>query len=253
MRPKRIVFLHGIGGLAQGFDAHVEYFKGRGMNAYASNQPGYGGQAIVEPYAFEQIAQVLYSHLAKAIDEPTIVVGHSMGGMLAQTLAILNATIAKPLNLIALVLAQSSPAFGSADGAFQRRFIADRTAPLDAGQTMLDVAKRLVPQMVAPNCPQVTREFCVSMMARVPADTYKAALSALVAFDARPHLHELKQPTLCLAAEFDKTAPPAVLEKLAAKLEKGSYYCLPGLGHLAPMESPEMFCNAIESFMEERL
>jgi 3-oxoadipate enol-lactonase len=253
MSTKRIVFLHGIGGLAQGFDAHVEYFKQRGMNAYAWNQPGYGGQALVEPYTFEYLAQLLYENLARAIDEPTIVVGHSMGGMLAQSLAIFNATSPRPLNLIALIIAHSSPAFGSVDGAFQRRFVADRVAPLDAGHTMLEVAQRLVPQMVAPNCPQAARAFCISMMGRVPAATYRAALSALVTFDARPHLHFLQQPTLCLAAEFDKTAPPLVLEKLAAKLPKGDYYCLPALGHLAPLENPEMFCKAIENFMEERL
>jgi 3-oxoadipate enol-lactonase len=253
MLAKRILFLHGIGGLAQGFETHVEYFKQRGMNASAWNQPGYGGQPLIEPYTFANLARLLYENLAKAIDEPTVLVGHSMGGMLAQSLAILNSSVPKPLNLVGLVIAHSSPAFGSADGAFQRRFVADRVAPLDAGQSMLEVAQRLVPQMVAPDCSPATREFCVSMMGQVPPDTYRAALSALVAFDARPYLHLLQPLTLCLAAEHDKTAPPSVLEKLAAKLPRGDYHCLAGLGHLAPMESPEIFCKAIENFMEERL
>jgi 3-oxoadipate enol-lactonase len=61
-------------------------------------------------------------------------------------------------------------------------------------------------------------------------------------------LHEITMPTLCLAAEHDKTAPPPMMEKLAAKLPNGLYTCLPRLGHLAPLEDPEQFCQAVEAF-----
>jgi 3-oxoadipate enol-lactonase len=249
----RIVFLHGIGGLAKGFDSHVAYFAQRGFDAIAFNQSGYGGQPLIEPYTFGAAAQVLYESLCALPSQATILVGHSMGGMLAQTLAIMNSNFNMPLNLAALVLAQTSPAFGNKDGLFQQRFIADRTAPLDAGKTMADVAAKLVPGMVGPNCPEVVRAFCTSLMAQVPAQTYRAALSALVTFDARPSLSLLSMPVLCLAAEHDKTAPAAVLEKLAAKLPTGYFENVPGLGHLAPFENPELFCQAIEHFLKKVL
>jgi 3-oxoadipate enol-lactonase len=247
----RIVFLHGIGGSAKGFDSHVAYFAQRGFAASAFNQSGYGGEPLIEPYTFGAAAKILYESLSIQPNEATVLVGHSMGGMLAQTLAIMNTTFDTPLNLIALVLAHTSPAFGNSEGEFQQRFIADRTAPLDAGKTMADVAAKLVPNMVGPNCPEVARIYCAEMMAAVPAQTYRAALSALVTFDARPHLSLLPMPVLCLAAEHDKTAPAAVLEKLAAKLPHGSFENLPGLGHLAPFEDPELFCKTIEHFLKK--
>jgi 3-oxoadipate enol-lactonase len=247
----RIVFLHGIGGIASGFDAHVAYFAQRGFEALASNQPGYGGEPLVSPYSFEAAAGVLYSRLCLCPSEPTVLVGHSMGGMLAQTLAIMNPTFATPLNLVALVLAQTSPAFGNNDGQFQQHFISDRTAPLDEGKTMADVAAKLVPSMVGPLCPEEIRSFCADLMAQVPAETYRAALGALVTFDARPHLASIGMPVLCLAAEHDKTAPASVLEKLASKLPQGHFRSLPGLGHLAPFENSEVFCKTIENFLKE--
>jgi 3-oxoadipate enol-lactonase len=247
----RMVFLHGIGGLAKGFDPHVAYFSQRGFSALATNQPGYGGEALINPYNFDEVSRVLYKRLKNNLNQPTVLVGHSMGGMLAQTLSIMNTTLDAPLNLVALVLAQTSPAFGNTDGQFQQRFVSDRTAPLDAGKTMADVAAKLVPSMVGPDCSEAIRTSCAALMAEVPSATYCAALGALVEFDARPHLSTLTMPVLCLGAEHDRTAPAAVLEKLAAKLPNGYFENLLGLGHLAPMESPELFCKAIENFLKK--
>jgi 3-oxoadipate enol-lactonase len=251
----RIVFLHGIGGLAVGFEPHVAYFKSRGFNALAYNQPGYGQEPLTLPYTFETIAQSLMAKLGSqgALDVPTILVGHSMGGMLAQTVAIMNATAVERLNLLGVVLAHTSPAFGNNDGQFQQRFVADRVAPLDAGKSMLDVAQKLVPSMVGPACDTNLQQNMITMMSQVAASTYRAALGALVQFDARPHLSRLSMPVLCLAAEHDKTAPPAVLEKLAAKLLHGAYECLPDLGHLAPLENPLVFCSIVEKFIQTQV
>jgi 3-oxoadipate enol-lactonase len=248
----RIVFLHGIGGLAAGFDPHVAYFRTRGFDAFAYNQSGYGQEPLIQPYTFETLALALLSRLGSqgGLNTPTVLVGHSMGGMLAQTVAMMNATRAMPLNLVALVLAHTSPAFGNSDGQFQKRFIADRVAPLDAGKAMLEVAQKLVPTMVAPNCDMTIQQSLITMMSQVPATTYRAALGALVEFDARAQLKTVTMPALCLAAEHDKTAPPSVLEKLAAKLAQGTYRCLPDVGHLAPLENPISFCTAVEKFIQ---
>jgi 3-oxoadipate enol-lactonase len=243
----RIVFLHGIGGLASGFDEHIAWFKDKGINALAINCPGYGGEPTLEPYNFTNITKHLIKTMASDRND-TIIVGHSMGGMLAQLIASADAQKSGGLNLKGLVLAHTSPAFGNQDGDFQQKFISSRTARLNKGQTMLDVARELVPSMVGPNCSAQRQEQCVAMMSQVPELTYREALSALVTFDARPQLQAITVPTLCLAAEHDKTAPPAMMEKLAAKLPNAKYYCLPALGHLAPIEDPQQFCQAIESF-----
>lgn len=245
----RVVFLHGIGGQAQGFDEHVAALNSHGFNAVAWNQPGYGGKALIEPYTFAAIAQQLINELsADGALEPTILVGHSMGGMLAQTVAIENYA-SKAIQIAGLVLAQSSPAFGNGEGEFQKKFVADRVAPLDAGKTMTDVAQKLVPHMVAPQTELNKIKAALALMSSVPQATYRAALSALVQFDARPSLALINMPVLCLAAEFDKTAPAAVLEKLATKLSRGQFECLMGVGHLAPTENPMLFCQSVEHFI----
>ena len=66
-------------------------------------------------------------------------------------------------------------------------------------------------------------------MARVPEATYRAALQAIVAFDRRAALAAIAVPTLCLAGEHDRTAPPEVMQRMAERIA-GAEYHLPGGG-----------------------
>jgi len=239
-----LVLLHGIGGGAAGFAWHVEHFRSRGWPALAWNQPGYGGTAAVEPYTLARVAQSLLDTLDRDGIERCIPVGHSMGGMVAQELYAL-----APARVAGLVLAHTSPAFGSPAGDFQRRFVEERTRPLDDGLTMTDVARRVVPGLLGKATGADAAHAATGLMAAVPPATYRMAIAALVHFDRRAQLPFIAVPTLCLAAEDDRTAPPAVLEKMATKIPGAVYRCLPGLGHLAPIENPQAFCEAIESFI----
>lgn len=240
-----VIFLHGIGGGARGFAQHVERLRGRGWPALAWDQPGYAGQDLVEPYTLARVAQALLEKLDREAIERCVPVGHSMGGMVAQELYAL-----APRRVAGLVLAHTSPAFGSPEGEFQRRFVEQRTRPLDEGLTMADVARSLVPGMVGPRASAEAIAAATALMSSVPAATYRKAVAALVNFDKRAQLAAIAVPTLCLAAEADTTAPPAVLEKMATKIPGAVYRCLPGLGHLAPIEDPQAFCAAIEPFID---
>lgn len=239
-----VVFLHGIGGGARGFAQHVERLRARGWPALAWDQPGYGGKETVEPYTLARVAQALLETLEREGIERCVPVGHSMGGMVAQELYAL-----APRRVAGLVLALTSPAFGSPEGEFQRRFVEQRTRPLDEGLTMADVARGVVPGLLGPHASAGAIAAATALMAAVPPATYRSAIAALVSFDRRAQLAAIAVPTLCLAAEADTTAPPAVLEKMATKIPGAVYRCLPGLGHLAPIEDPQAFCEAIEPFL----
>ena len=115
-----------------------------------------------------------------------MLVGHSMGGMVAQTML-----RRRPDGYSAVVLACTSPAFGNADGEFQRKFVADRIGPLDAGKTMADLAPGLVARMVGPAADPAGRAHAVAVMSAVPPETYRAAVRCLVTFDERANLGKI--------------------------------------------------------------
>jgi 3-oxoadipate enol-lactonase len=241
-----VVFLHGVGGGRQGWAAQQAHVAALGWRSLAWDMPGYGDSPMVTPYDFAHLAQALWQMLDAAHIDQAVLVGHSMGAMVA-----LQAWTQKPARIRGLLLAASSPAFGNSDGEFQKQFLAQRLAPLEAGKTMGDIADRLIPSMVAPGCTAPALALARQGMAAVAPETYRAALRALVQFEQRAALPTITVPVLSLAAEHDRTAPPAVMEKMAQKIPGARYACLAGVGHLLHCEQPEAFNAELEKFLKD--
>ncbi|MDO8375387.1 MAG: alpha/beta hydrolase, partial [Polaromonas sp.] len=140
---------------------------------------------------------------------------------------------------------------GKADGAWQQQFLQSRFAPLDQGLGMAGLANKLVPTMFAPDAEPARIAEAAALMARVPAESYRAALSAIVSFNRLAALGNIAVPTLCLAGELDLNAPPAVVEKMAGRIPDAAYVCLPQVGHIANLEQPALFNNAVLTFLKQ--
>jgi len=234
-----LFFLHGVGGGHHAWDAQLPYFSGLGYPSHAWDQPGYGHSPAVDPYDLAQIAAALARLIASLSHEPVVLVGHSMGGMIAQE------TYARyPALVRGLALCFTSPAFAGGGSAFSRQFIDERIAPLDAGRTMAQIAARLIPTMGSNSA------LAERVMAGVPPETYRKAVQLLTTFDRRKDLARIKVPTLLVAGALDRTAPPSVMEKMRNQIPGAEYVLLEGCGHLGPMDRPEAFNAALRAFLK---
>ncbi len=241
-----LVFLHGVGGGAHAWTEQLDVFAALGYRAVAWDMPGYGSSALIEPYTMASAADALARMIEQLGSRTTVVVGHSLGGMVAQEFA-----GAHRGRYQGLVLFATSPAFGKADGNWQQEFLAARLKPLDEGRTMAEVAARLVPSMLGEHAATGCAEQARALMAAVPPATYRAAMHVLVGFDRRAWLPAITVPTLVLAGERDGNAPPAVMQRMAEKIPAARYVELPGAGHLANMEQPDAFNDALRHFLAE--
>jgi pimeloyl-ACP methyl ester carboxylesterase len=239
-----VLMLHGVGGGRQAFAHQMQPLADAGFHAVAWDMPGYGHSATVDPYTFEELADECIELIDVLDPQKLVLLGHSMGGMVAQEVV-----ARAPERVAALVLTGTSPAFGKADGEWQRSFIAERTAPLDAGRTMADLAKLLVAQMVSPDASDSALNEAIAMMSGVPPLTYRSALQALMGFDRRANLALLAMPVLLIAGTDDRAAPPAVLEGMAGRIPRAGYVCLERCGHLQPIEQPAAFNDALLDFL----
>ena len=245
--PQTAVLLHGIGGGRSIWAHAVQALAAAGVRAIAVDLPGYGGSAAMPPGGVHLMAAAVVRLMDSLDLDRAVIVGHSMGGMVAQEIA-----AEWPRRVQGLVLACTSPAFGRAEGDWQARFVADRLAPLDQGLGMAGLAAQLVPAMVAPGTPPAVQAEAQAVMAKVPEATYRRILAAIVAFDRRAALPTISAPTLCLAAEHDRTAPPKVLRGMADRIPGAAYLELAGAGHIANVEQPQAFAQAVIDFVRRR-
>ena len=65
----------------------------------------------------------------------------------------------------------------------------------------------------------------------------------------RSSLAAIRVPTLLVAGEFDRNAPPEVMRKMADKITGAEFVSLAGLGHLMNLEAPEAFDATVLDFL----
>lgn len=237
-----LLFLHGVGGGHAAWDRQIPYFNARGHRALAWDQPGYGDAPLVEPYDFAQVAAALKRQIG---DEPVVLVGHSMGGFVAQ-----EAYARFPALIRGLVLCFTSAAFGGAGSDFARQFVAARVAPLEQGKTMAEIAARLMPSMRGSRSDPAGLALAERIMGGIPPETYRRAVHLLTTFDRRAELAAIRVPTLLIAGSDDRVAPAAVMERIAQKVPGAEYQLLEGCGHLGPMDQPDQFNETLAGFLE---
>jgi 3-oxoadipate enol-lactonase len=239
-----LVFLHGIGGAARAWRGQLDFFAGR-FHAIAWDMPGYGGSAPPAKCSIAALADALQDFLQQIEAAKPILVGHSIGGMIVQQLLAKNPHIAS-----AVVLAQTSPAFGKPDGDWQKAFIGARLGPLDRGETLASLAPSLVKELVGDDPDAGGMELAQDCMASVPEATYRATMLALMGFDLRDALKDIAVPTLVLSGTKDKNAPAPMMAKMASHIPSATYVELEGVGHLVNLERPATFNAALDHFLK---
>ena len=241
--PKTVLFLHGIGGNRESFADELPRLA-RFWRALAWDMPGYGPSPPIAPLTFEALAQAVVAVLDAERAEKAVLVGHSLGGMIAQE------TAARfPQRVSGLVLFATSAAFGGKDDTFKNEFLAQRLAPLKAGKTMPEIAAELTKGLFGPNPPEAARRRAIASMGAIPAASYRAALECIVTFNRTDDLARIACPALVLAAEHDRLAPPKTMERIAQRIAGASYRCIDGAGHLANFEQPAAFETVLDEFL----
>ena len=239
-----LVFLHGIGGAARAWRSQLETFGAR-FCAVAWDMPGYGGSSRLDRVSIATLAEALQDFLREIAAVKPILVGHSIGGMIVQQWLVNN-----PDSASAVVLAQTSPAFGKADGDWQRSFIEARLGPLDRGESMASLAPNLVKELVGDDPDPQGMTVARDCMASVPEESYRASMLALLGFDQRHALQDIKVPTLVLSGTKDKNAPAPMMAKMAGFIPSARYVELEGAGHLVNLERPRAFDAALDQFLK---
>jgi pimeloyl-ACP methyl ester carboxylesterase len=202
------------------------------------------------PYSAAMLAADT-AELLKALGIPKAhVMGHSMGGFIAQEMA-----LSYPKMVDRLILASTN--FG---GPNHLPITPEAMAVLsDVTSDPVTRFKNGLAVSTAPGWAENNSEMIEDWLAwRIANPVNPAAYQAqmaiglsLLAEDAcfEPRLANVQAETLILFGEHDKVVPPGNAELLAAKIPNSTIYLLPNAGHFFPIEVPETANEAVIEFL----
>jgi pimeloyl-ACP methyl ester carboxylesterase len=96
--------------------------------------------------------------------------------------------------------------------------------------------------------PDLRAEVAAIMGGFHPAGT-RVAARIMAELDYRPVLPTIAVPTLLLYGELDVRSPVRVGEDLHARIPGSTLVVLPGAPHLAQVETPQLFDDAVRAFL----
>ena len=181
--------------------------------------------------------------LARIDARPAHVVGISLGGAVAQQLA-----LDCPELVRSLVLINTAARFISSDWR-QRLMGLRRVASVYLGgmdRTAQAVADRLFPR---PEQAALRRETAQRIAAN-DVRAYRATLWAIARFDVRDRLGEIRCPTLVVAGDEDSTVPLASKRLLAERIPGSRLEIIAASGHATPVDQPEAFNRVMLRFLD---
>ncbi len=198
------------------------------------------------PYNVQMLAADTAGLLDALGMETCIVVGHSMGGFVAQELA-----LSYPHRVSKLVLASTN--FGGPNHIpvtpEAMAVLMDQSGdPVERVRRGAAVAfKRGFDQSHPEVVEEITR---YRLSSPVPPEAYQAQMAVgLGLFDKdkcfEPRLKDVKVPTFILFGDSDRVTPPGNADLLAKAIPNSTVHMLPDVGHLFPMENPDLAADTL--------
>ena len=224
-----LLLMHGIGGNSRSWRRQLEELSGD-WRVIAWDAPGYGDTAPADP-DLESYAGVAAALLSALDVGRAHVLGHSMGGVIAQGLAGLSAD-----RVDRLVLSGTWTGDG-VSGPLGERW----TARLDDRRRMGCEAygRARASAMAAPGASGDIVEELAGIASEVPLAGLQSACLVLHHADTSPMARQFAMPVLVLAGADDRIIAPERSEALAAMIPDARSVRIPGAGHAAYLENPD--------------
>ena len=229
------MLIHGAGGSHLSFPAELR--RQSAWNAILPDLPGHGKsagneRADVAEYALDALA------VMDALDiESAFIGGHSMGGAVAQCLALEHPRRVNGLALIctgarlpvnpALIDAIVEQPFATINSLL--RWMWSRDAPAELVEVSAAILRSTAPEVIQ-------RDFM-----------------ACAAFDVRARLGEITAPTLVVAGAMDRMTPLALSEELANGVPRAKLATVEGAGHMAHLEQADKVAAELAGFICKRV
>lgn len=230
-----VVLLHGVGLRADAWGAQIDALA-VDHQVIAFDLPGHGES----PGVFDDVAGYVGA-IRSALPGPAVVMGHSMGAMIALELAATAGDLVTGFVALNAIFERDAQAAAAVQA---------RAAGLD-GVTPADPAATLTRWFGADASP--ARKACAAWLGTVDPAGYKAAYTAFAHADVprRAALANLPCPALFITGADEPNSTPAMSQAMAALAPKGRAKIIQGAAHMMPMTHATKVNRALIAFARD--
>ncbi|WP_317056882.1 alpha/beta fold hydrolase [Roseovarius rhodophyticola] len=239
-----VLFVHGVGADLESWDGVLRNLcPGRRYLRY--DQRGHGqSRRTPGPYTLQDLsgdAVALLDHLGV---ECVSVVGFSLGGLVAQAIALDHPERVQCLTLISTVAGRTP------QEQIRVNERAETLAREGATRHLANAVDRwFTPEFVVAH-PEVLEARRQKSLQNDP-ECYVAAYRVLAGSDLGDHLYRVTAPTLIMTGENDIGSNPRMSEFIHSQIAGSQLHILPRLKHSVLLEAPEQIAALIDPFLAE--
>ena len=222
-----------------------------------------------DPYSIETMKHDLALVLEDSGLKEFVLVGHSVGGMIALEFARSNLDLlGKGLKGLVLLNTTHRPAVETLIGgaavsklerATRRPFdaLGDRAHYIDKLRKIIKPSDTVFMAVsvaaFGPHASAKQIDFTYDMLADTPVDVIFDLIKSYRDFDATDHLADITVPALVIGGTHDRLTIPKASEHLAENLPKAELKMLAGSGHMSMLERHREVNKALEGFFDDVL
>ena len=237
-----LVLIHGVGADLGSWDAIAPRLAGI-RRVLRPDLRGHGRSGrIAGPCALNDFVHDVLDMLNAEGERSADVAGFSLGGMIAQALALDHGARVERLALISAVAGRTDD---------ERAKVQVRLTALQAGDigSVADAARerwfspaflQAHPEVVAQRLDQLKRN---------DPESYKAAYTVFSTSDLGSRLHLIEHPTLIVTGEHDVGSNTRMAAFMHEQIAGSQLHILPGLRHSVLLEAPEAIAGLLERFL----
>lgn len=234
-----LVYLHYYGGSSRTWEGVTKALSD-GFRIVAIDHRGWGqSDAPASGYSIADLAADAEGVIATLGLKRYVLIGHSMGGKVAQLIA-----SRRPTGLEGLVLVAPAPPSPVPLSAEQRAILCS------AYQSRESIAFVLDNVLTAKPLSDVLREQIIEDSLRGSPQAKSAWPNEAISEDISAAVRFINVPVRVISGECDRVDPFATLqEKLIPHISHAAIHIIPGAGHLLPLESPAEVAQIIQRFV----
>ena len=235
-----VVFANSLGTDLRLWDSVLPHLP-KGLRLIRYDKRGHGlSDCPAAPYSMGTLVRDVESLLDYLAVKDCVFVGLSIGGMIAQGLAV------KRLDLMrAMVLSNTGAKIGT------REMWQDRIEAVKAGGIEA-LSDSILERWFAPAFRE-TPEFTAwrNMLIRQPKEGYIGCSAAIAGTDFITPTSGLRLPTLAIAGSEDGSTPPDLVAETAALIPGSRFEIIRRAGHLPCVEQPEAYAALLTTFLSK--